>query len=237
MISVTCPNCGVANSVYKKICKSCRYSTRDKIPNIDLWATVSLLIESPSRAFFNIIASEHKNFILLIISVTVFKLALTGSVIYSNIFIRPDFNFNFMLITIGIMSGELIFFSLVNYFIFQEKNVKIRLRDIFASLSYALTPFAISLFILTLMELIVFGDSVFAPNPSVFTIKPGFAWFFIVLESLIIIWSGILWFQAGKYFTKNLLFNILNLLFYIAFVFSGYGVYTWIINSPLFYGN
>lgn len=237
MISVTCPNCGAENPVYKKICKSCKYSTRDKIPNIDLWATISLLIESPSKAFFNIIASEHKNFILLIISVTVFKLALTGSVIYSNIFIRPNFNFSFVLLTIGVMVSELILFSLINYFFFQDKSVKLRLRDIFASLSFALTPFAISLFILTLMELIVFGESVFAPNPSVFTIKPWFAYFFIALESLVILWGGLLWYHAGRYFTRNIILNILNLLFYLTFVFSGYGVYTWLINNPLFYGN
>ncbi len=237
MISVTCSNCGNQNSVYRKICKTCNFSTRDKIANIDLWATISLLIESPSKAFFNIIASEHKNFIFLIISVTVFKLALTGSVIYSNIFISPEFNFNFVLITIAVMTGELMVFTLINFLFFQEQSVRIRFRDIYACLSYALTPFAMSLFIITLMELIVFGDSVFSPNPSVFTIKPWFAWFFIALESLIVIWGGILWYHAGKYFTRTGILNIVNLLFYAIFVYSGYAVYAWIVNNPLFYGN
>src|SRR5690606_23987280 len=76
--AVVCKNCNSENPFYELICRNCRSFLREKIYNIDLWKTISQLIESPSTAFRNIILSEHKNYLLLLLVLIAGKLFLNG---------------------------------------------------------------------------------------------------------------------------------------------------------------
>src|SRR5690606_1394815 len=60
-------NCKAENPFYGLICRTCKSNLRERIYNIDFWKVLSLLTDSPGKAFSLIICSEHKNYILLIL--------------------------------------------------------------------------------------------------------------------------------------------------------------------------
>jgi hypothetical protein len=63
---ILCPVCKHSNDEFSIKCVSCGSYVQDRVPNLDLFAMIWLLIESPSIAFKKIIIAEHKNFVLFL---------------------------------------------------------------------------------------------------------------------------------------------------------------------------
>jgi len=63
---IVCPVCAIQNDEYAITCSSCGSYVQDRIPTLDFFATLWLMIESPAQAFKKIIMAEHKNYVLLL---------------------------------------------------------------------------------------------------------------------------------------------------------------------------
>lgn len=190
--SVTCPNCNSENAFYNSVCSGCKFYLRDRIYNIDLWTVISSLIENPTKAFRTIIFSEHKNFILFILFFVSIKYLINARFLsmvsvgefQSTIGLQLSY-----LIVLGIILIYFIIFSFLHKSLRKKSEISIRLKDTFALIIYSQMPFLFGLFILFPLELVIFGDYLFTLNPTPFVIKGNIAYFFLVLEIGLILWS------------------------------------------------
>jgi len=190
--SVTCPNCNSENPFYNSVCSGCKFYLRDKIYNIDLWTVISSLIENPTKAFRTIIFSEHKNFILFILFFVTIKYLINARFIamisvgefQSTVGLQYSY-----LIVLGIIVIYSFLFSFVYKLFGNLSEINIRFKDTLALIIYSQIPVLFGLFILFPLELVIFGDYLFTLNPTPFILKGNIAYFFLVLEIGLILWS------------------------------------------------
>jgi hypothetical protein len=213
--TVVCRTCSTENAYQDLNCSKCGGYLRARVVNIDLWQTIWDLIESPSKAFANIIHSEHKNFIILIISFAGFKIFL-NSTILGNVFpklIHAGGLLRFLLYPAVILI-LLILFSLLYSSITNSLGIKAKFKNALAMFIYALMPHIFALILFTCIELALFGIYLFYFNPDPFFIKPVPAYILAGLEFLFIIWSSILAFIASYTYTRGKLYSVITALVY-----------------------
>jgi len=218
--SITCPACNSENPFYANVCKNCKSYLRERIFNIDLWSTISSLIENPSKAFRTVIFSEHKNFIFFIILIASAKHLVNARFI--SILTKGEFSstvnlFTSYLIVLGSFLFLLLLFSSIIKIIAGSINIKTRFKDNLAVISYTQLPYIFALIILFPLELIIYGDYLFSLNPSPYTIKETIAILFTIVEVLIVCWSVLLSFFGFYTFSKNIIFSISLAIFYNTF--------------------
>ena len=199
--SVSCPNCKADNPFYNTICSSCKTYLRDRVYNLDLWALVSSIIESPSKAIRTVIFSEHKNFIFFILLFLALKYLINTR--FVSMISVGDFQstVGLQISYLIILGCTIIFFLTFSYLynsIGKSKNISIRFKDTFALIIYSQIPLVFGLIILFSLELVIFGDYLFSLNPTPFTIKGLIAYFFLLIEVGTIIWSIFLLFKAFR---------------------------------------
>ena len=189
---VVCKNCNSENPFYELICQKCKSYLRERVYNIDLWHTLYLLIESPSKAFKQIINSEHKNFLVAILLLVSGKVLLNG--IFLKIFILkgkaefPNYFLDYLLAIAFLVIIILLFSSLLKI-ITEKSGIQTRYSDNFSILTYSHVPYTFSLIILFPIELILFGEYLFSYSPSPFQIKETLSYVLLAFEGLIILWS------------------------------------------------
>ena len=217
--SVTCPNCNTENPFYNSNCSNCRNYLRDRIYNLDLWSILSLLIESPSKAFNKIIFAEHKNFIIFIFLFVSIKHLITVrfiSMMSLGSFKTTVELFYSYLFVCGILLIFFLLFSLLFTKIGRTLNIFLRYKDTLAVIIYSQIPYLFGLILFTL-ELIIFGDFLFSTNPSPFIIKKNLAYLFSGLEIAIILWSTFLLFKAIYVLTSKRLFSLSSSIIFFVF--------------------
>lgn len=220
---VICPSCGTENAVYNSKCIQCGSFIKDRIVNIDLWSTVSLLIENPMLGFKRIIASEHKNFLVFILLLAVFKFWINANFMYMAIFNKEPFLSGFVTeysIIGGITLGIILIVTLIIK-ITTSKQLGTRIKDVFSIISYSLLPHFFAAFILFTIELIVFGGYLFSNNPSPFMLKENAAYILLAFEVLVILWAILLSIFSFMALTKNKLFSVIMGIAVNLFIFSG----------------
>jgi hypothetical protein len=209
--SVTCPNCNSENPFYNSVCSRCKYYLRDRIYNLDLWAQISLLIESPAKSFRTIIFSEHKNFILFILFFITIKYVVNARIIamisVGDFQSTVELLYSY-LIVLGIIVIYFLVFSYLHKTFGKLNKINLRFKDTLALTIYSQIPFLFGLFILFPLELVIFGDYLFTTNPTPFVIKGSIAYFFLLLEMGVIIWSIFLVFKAFISQTQHLIFSL-----------------------------
>ena len=217
--SVSCPNCKAENPFYNSTCSSCKTYLRDRVYNLDLWALVSTIIESPSKAFRTVVFSEHKNFIFFILLFLTLKYLINAR--FVSMISIGDFKSTVGLqISYLIVLGCTIIFFLAFSFLYnyfgKSSNISLRFKDTFALIIYSQIPLLFGLVILFSLELVIFGDYLFSLNPTPFTIKGLIAYFFLLLEVGTIIWSIFLLFKAFRAQSQNFLFSLTaTLIFFV----------------------
>ncbi len=232
--SVICSQCNSENPFYKAICTNCNSYIRERVVNLDLWKTLSLIVESPAKAFRLIIFSEHKNFIIFIILFASVKLMIdarflsmiTLGMFQSTIGIGLSY-----LILLAAVFLILFFFSFIFQKVSKSAGTENRIKDYFAIMSYALVPYAFGVIVLFPFELIIFGDYLFSLNPTPFVIKEFFAYLFSFLEVFIILWSIFLGIKAFNVQTGNRLLSfsfslVFNLALGILLFFASKNIFT-----------
>ena len=217
--SVTCPNCSVENPFYNSVCSNCRSYLRDRVYNLDLWSLISLIIESPTKAFRTVIFSEHKNFIFFLLLfltlkyliITRFISIITIGEFQSSVGLQVSYPI--------ILGGTIVFFlifSLLYNLAGMYSNISLRFKDTLSLIIYSQIPLVFGLIILFTLELVIFGDYLFSINPTPFVIKGFMAYLFFVLECGTIIWSIFLLFKAFRAQSQSLSFSLTaTIIFFI----------------------
>ncbi len=219
--NVTCPACGYDNDFYRSICSSCKNYLRERVVNIDLWSTFSLLIENPVKAFSNIIFAEHKNFILFLIPLYAVKLLIVirwVSLITLGDF-SPDVDIALSyLIVFAAVFIYLILFAYAGKIAWGIGGLSTRFKDNLAVIIYSQLLFTFSLLILFPLEILILGNYLFSVNPSPFQIKGTIAFIFFSVELLVIFWSLLLLLKGIHVSTKSFIASILTMLIFILFL-------------------
>jgi len=187
---VSCSRCGRKNPLFQSVCQSCGSITRDRIPNIDFWKILGRLIENPKSALVEIIQAEQKNFTLFVLCASLFKIFLLGSLV-AGVLIGKGFSIpSFILFSTSVVILIFIFGHIVKRMIVGVKERGIfRIKDFFAAILYSFSPQLFGLFLIFVLEFIVFGEQLFTFNPSPFLIKKNFAYLFLTLEFGITLWN------------------------------------------------
>lgn len=225
---LVCNNCGKENPIFEVNCNNCGSYLRERIFNIDLWSTISLLIESPVQGFQKIIQSEHKNFLILILFLTILKYWVDS--VFVSVYFFNDSNpgdnfFQGILITSVLAIAILMGITLMIKVVLRNK-VKTRFKDLFSIITYSQIPYFFAALILFPLELIIFGEYLFSNNPSPFLTKETVAYLMLILEVLIIMWGSLLTILALYSQTGNRKFSIFFgiivsiLLLFIIFISS-----------------
>ncbi|MFC2103547.1 hypothetical protein ACFLSS_03865 [Bacteroidota bacterium] len=211
--SITCPSCSHQNSFYAYTCKNCRSFLRDKIFNIDLWDVIGTLVETPGKAFKQIIFADHKNFIFFIwvfiaakmlVNIRFVSLLSIGEIITTtSVYVSYIIVFSVFIIYIHL-------FSFSSKLINNALNIDTRFRDTLAIISFSLLPNIAGIVFIFILELVVFGPYLFSVNPTPFEIKGLAAYFFAGAELLLIIWSFILSLSALKVQTNSWTYSIIT---------------------------
>jgi hypothetical protein len=209
--TIVCPNCSNENPFYKLTCSKCKTHLRDRISNIDFGSIIIQLIESPVRAFENIIRSEHKNFILFIIILSTVKIFINARFLSLLIFKIPALRLNLELELLIVFAAVYILIWILTLIIFYSNKISgliTRVKDDHAILIYSLIPFGFALIVLFPVELIVFGSYLFSNNPSPFIIKPVSAYVMLSFEGLIILWSTFLSISGLYSVSRNMVYSL-----------------------------
>lgn len=214
-----CNSCRHENPIYYLNCEKCNSILRDKTVNIDLWSIISKLIDSPGEAFRKIIQSENKNFIFLHTVLIALKVFLACAVVLPYFSVPVTINFLTIFIFFGYTLAVLTFISLLIGAFARIKDLKTRFKDNFSILTYALMPVIFGMVILFPLEIAVFGETLFFPEPSPFMVKNTFAYIFLSLEILLFLWGMILTVAAIKQQIKNIFSSIVLGAFMIFLMF------------------
>lgn len=215
---IVCSSCSTANPQFEYICKKCNSFMRGRVYNIDLWKTIGLLVESPKKAFTEIVYSEHKNFITFIFFLVAAKLLVdirfVAQLTLGEFKTTTSLIFSY-LIVVGVIASFILIYSFVIKLVLQWYKIETRFRDNLSVLIYSLIPHVFGIFFLFLLELVVFGDYLFSVNPNPFVIKGLIAYLFLGAEILIILWSVFLSYSAFRVQTSSIYISLLvTLIFY-----------------------
>jgi hypothetical protein len=221
--SVSCPNCNSENPFYNSVCSNCRIYMRDRVYNLDLWSTISSIIEAPSKAFKTIILSEHKNFIFFILLFIGFKYLINARFIsmisLGDLQSTIGLQYSYLLV-LGVTLIYFILFSFLYSLSGKAFNIYLRFKDTIALIIYSQIPYLFGLIILFVLELVIFGDYLFSKNPTPFTIKSSLSYLFLALEIAIVIWSIFLVFKSFFTQSNHRLFSILASLTFVVLFWS-----------------
>ena len=208
---IVCKNCKEENPFYGIICKNCNSYLRERIFNIDLWKTIGLLIEDPGKAFEIIIQSEHKNFLVTIFLFASIKLFI-DSMFISMLTHKAEPLFDNFIISFFIIAASLAVLFILLSIVLTTTNklvgLKTRFRDNLSILIFSLLPHVFGLIILFVVEMTVFGGTLFSRNPSPFNIKEALTYTLTVFEFLVVLWGIFLSIAAIKAQSRNLVYSI-----------------------------
>ena len=197
---------------------------RSRVVNIDLWSTLSLLVESPFKALKEIIFSEHKNFLILLLSligVRYFFLMIVASQTLNPNFESMNFFTLNLLLGIGYTLVLFLGLSLLITLLNKLFGLETRFKDNLALYTYSFSPVAFALIILLPVEYALFGGYWFTYNPSPFIIKPVPAYILGGIEVLMFVWSYILLIIGTFVQSKNVIYSIfIGTLFLVILVLS-----------------
>ncbi len=218
-----CPNCNAENPIYKYSCVECKAFLRTRVVNIDLWHTISALIESPVKTFKSIIEAEHKNFVLFINSLIGIKLFLLAVIFQSFIEInsvKSDFFFLNLLILVAF---SYLLFAALSYTLTKINSsfgLTNRFRDNYSIYVYAFFPLLMSLVILSPVHYALFGPYWFTYNPPPYVVKPMEAYVLLFIEGLLTVWSIVLLGIGIFAQTRNKLFAVLAAVISFAIIIA-----------------
>ncbi|MBU0558904.1 MAG: hypothetical protein KJ799_15905 [Bacteroidetes bacterium] len=192
---ILCNNCSSENDFYKKSCDKCKAILRERVVNIDLWETIWRLFYEPKRAFSKIVWAEHKNFTIMILALLGMKFLINGFFINNLIVaedIFPTSSLISILISFGLLLSLVIVFALILKVLLILYEIKTRLKDNIAVITYSFIPILFALVVLFPVEYALFGKHWIIFNPSPFFIRSSAAWLLSGIELILMIWSLVL---------------------------------------------
>ncbi len=193
--AIICHHCGAENEYYKETCSSCKAYLRGKIVNIDLWRSIWWLIESPAKAFREIIFAEHKNYIVFILAIMGIKYFLSSLIISNYTFFAGEVNetpIAQLFPAAGILIASVFLMSFLFTKILNAAGYRNTFKSVNAVLVYTLIPSVMIFAILSPIEFALFGQHWYYHNPSPLTLKFGAALVLFGVEIIIYVWGAVL---------------------------------------------
>ena len=192
---INCSVCQTENNQYSTICKKCGGFLQNRLPNLDLFDVLWKIIESPRNAFRLIMIAEHKNYAVLLYTMSGIAITFTGFW-YFKLGERYD---NILLIiilaiTIGIPFGVALcpIATSLHWGLSRILGNKTSFRNSLGITSYSLSPIILSLVFVLPIELLTFGMYFFTSNPPPITIKPILYMVLVGLNVALLLWAWIL---------------------------------------------
>ncbi|MEW6508408.1 MAG: hypothetical protein AB1432_11745 [Bacteroidota bacterium] len=189
---LVCKNCTADNPLFAYTCKKCYAFLRAKIPNIDFWNILALLLESPVRATENIIQSDHKNYIITLSIILGIKISINAWVINNALLLSNTIANNFVISIVIGLCGFLLgiaFVSLLAVYTAKFLNIQTRFKDFFSIYIYSFIPVVVLFVFITPIQIALFGTYWFTFNPSPFIIKNIPSYIITVIEGVFFLWS------------------------------------------------
>lgn len=218
-----CENCSTKNALYALNCTECKSYLRERVVNIDLGSFVFRLIEEPFVSLRKVIFAEHKNYSLVFFILLLIKV-FSISFIVRNILPFQKFDFQyFWIYFMNIIVYFLPIFLLLSFSVFkihQFLGNKERLKDQFATFTFAATPAIMSIVVLLPVEFALFGTYWFTFNPSPFILKSGIAYLLFGIEGILLLWTLFLFFVQFHIRTKKILYSIIAALISFTLLFG-----------------
>jgi len=219
MKSIKCKSCQHENPTFNLNCDNCNSILRDKVVNIDFWNIIGKIIESPTEAFRIIIQAENKNFITLLFLLEIFKGFLIIRLLIPYLGIEVLISPYYLLFYPLFLIVSILIISFFVTIITKAWKIRTRYKDNLALTIYALIPLVIGLLFLFPLEIAVFGESLFTSNPSPFLVKEYFAYLFVSLEGILLLWAAVLLTLAFRIQFKNVLLSVTFSIFMLFVIF------------------
>ncbi len=222
--AVNCQNCGTENEYYRETCKSCKAYLRARIFNLDLWRMIWHIIESPSKAFKEIIFSEHKNYIVFLLILMGGKYFINSLIISNFVFYKDSINETSFTQAIPVTGIFILFVFLFSYLATRIMNAvgyKNITKSVTAVLAYSFVPLTLILVILAPIEFALFGQHWFYHNPNPLTLKRNAAFILFALEGLVYVWCCILSIKAFIALTGNKAISFILGIIFILILTAG----------------
>ena len=192
---ILCPNCGIENGDLTVICKNCGGFLQGRIPTLDLFSTMWQIIDAPARGMKRVALAVHKNYVLLLSSLYGIGLAFF-LMWYLALGERFD---NIMFLSFaGLLVGPLIgivhlcLAGIIGALVARIFGKQLRFIDVLAVVAYATLPIILGLVFILPIEIMTFGIYLFSHNPSPMVIRPVSYIVLMILDSLTILWSMVL---------------------------------------------
>jgi hypothetical protein len=192
---IVCPVCTHVNDDFAIKCISCGSYIQDRVPTLDFFSTMWLIIESPKQAFKKIILAEHKNYVLFL------GLFLGIAAAFALLWAKKsgdNFDNLFPVLLFGTFLGVAIciplFYALVIllYGIAKSIGGKGGLRETYAITGWSLVPIMLSVVFILPLALATLGLFLFSTNPSAYEVKPIVTSVLMGLHGALVLWSIIL---------------------------------------------
>ncbi len=192
---IVCPVCQHSNDDFAVTCSACGSYVQDRVPNLDFFSMIWLIIESPEQAFKKVIIAEHKNFVLflgLFFGIGSFFTLLWG--------FRSGNSFDnlFPLLLFGSVVGAIfaipMFYALagtVHGFSRLLKG-KAAFKETYGIVGWSLVPVMLSVVFILPLELGTLGLLLFSTNPSALEVKPEITVTLLALDGACVLWSALL---------------------------------------------
>jgi hypothetical protein len=221
---INCPVCSHSNDEFSLKCSSCGSFVQDRIPNLDLFSMIWMIIEQPRQAFKKIILAEHKNFVLFL------SIFLGISAVFTLLWSRTSGN-NFdnilPLMVIGILSGVIVAFPMFLAMVYVFHNLLKLLgghgsfKNTYAVSGWSLVPIMLSVVFILPLELATLGLIFFSENPNPYDVKPLVYVTLLVFDCVLVLWSL---FLAGKGLSLVHKIHILISSSVVLVVVGGFGI-------------
>lgn len=200
--TIACPICNCENNGLRTTCEKCGAFIQDRLPKLDLFATIYHLLDEPSAAFHRIARSEQKNYTYTLFAcagiaftAVLFTLAKAGNV-------QTNFIFTFAKLVLLSPVVGLAVCSLISLFVWQMNTrvwkVAISFRVCAAIFAFTLIPIIASALLVLPIELGLFGEILFSDNPPPWIVKPGAFYLLSGLDAAAFLWTVILFFRGYR---------------------------------------
>lgn len=186
-----CPVCGAENESLAITCRSCKAFLQAKVDNLDLFATVWGLIESPRSTMRKIVLSTHKNYVFLLSALAGIA-ALLAFAMWRKLGQGVELGTIFTLSTLlGLVSGIVMNYLLGSFLIQVSRILSGRgsLRNTRAVLAFSCVPLVFWLVVFVPIEFGVFGKYLFEGNPSPAVLQPVPYYVLLTLEIALGLWG------------------------------------------------
>lgn len=192
---IVCPVCQHPNDEFSITCSSCSSYIQDRVPNLDLFTTVWLMVESPRDAFKKVIIAEHKNFVLFL-SLFLGLAAVFGVMWAAQLGMMFDNLLPLLLYgtTVGLLAGIPLFFIIAAALHGVAKVLKgsAPFSVTYGVAGWSLVPVMFSVVFILPLELGTLGLLLFSVNPSAYEVKPLVTMVLLGLDGALVLWSVLL---------------------------------------------